>query len=67
MSNSLLGIPEIDPVFDHWWARNHPWDWWASERHGDPIPTFDRLLVAQLVREAYDAGKRCNRSDGDGK
>lgn len=42
-------------AFDSWWAREHPWDWWAAER-GAPLPSADRLLVWDLCKRAYEAG-----------
>lgn len=41
--------------FDAWWARNHPFDWWAKERQGEPLLHGDRLRVWDLCRRAYDA------------
>lgn len=52
-----LDVPKSDEGFDLWWRRNHPWDWWAKKRGGQPMAHLDRLLVAHLVRDAYDAGK----------
>lgn len=46
-----------DEKFERWWARHHPWDWWAKERDGEPLSHSDRLLVWQLAQEAYRAGK----------
>jgi hypothetical protein len=44
--------------FDHWFARNHPWDWWAKARGGEPLPHLDRLLVTELARLAYERKDR---------
>lgn len=51
-----------DEKFEHWFARNHPHDWWSEER-GTPLPHRDRTLVWQLVREAYFAGVQDARAD----
>lgn len=40
--------------FKEWWYKNHPFDWWAKERDGEPLPHRDRLLVRCLVADAYD-------------
>lgn len=53
---SLLLKRQAEP-FDSWWARNHPWDWWSKER-GTPLRHRDRLLVAQLARDAYERKER---------
>lgn len=60
----MLDIPSPDKAWDQWWAQNHPWDWWAKDRGGQPLPTFDRLLVAFLARDAYEAGKRDAAQEG---
>lgn len=53
--SSLLMPPRLldEDAFSKWWARNHPHDWWARERSGDPLPDADRLLVWNLVRLAF--------------
>ena len=40
--------------FDQWWKKNHPCDWWAAKRHGEPLPSWDRLLVWELCKRAYE-------------
>lgn len=42
-------------LFNAWWKVNHPWDWWASRRDGNPLPHQDRLLVAEVCRQAFYA------------
>jgi len=50
--------------WDQWWAQHHPFDWWTKERpDGRPLPTFDRLLVAQIARDAFEAGKAAQCGD----
>jgi hypothetical protein len=44
--------------FEHWWAVNHPWDWWSKERQGIPLPHADRLKVWELCFRAFEAGAR---------
>ena len=51
--------------FAVWWAKNHPWDWWAKDRKGKPLPLRDRLLVCQLVRAAYDREDLFYKVSGD--
>jgi hypothetical protein len=50
------GEPSFE--FDNWWSVNHPFDWWASERDGEPLPHADRLRVALMARAAWEAAKR---------
>ena len=57
MQDYILGVPERDEEFEDWWFINHPWDWFAKERKGIPLPHFDRLLVYNAARQAWDAGK----------
>lgn len=45
-----------EEAFDHWWSRNHPHDWFARHRGGDPISTHERLLIWELCRDAYLRG-----------
>ena len=52
----MSSLPEVE--WDSWWAKNHPWDWWAKERDGVPLSTFDRLLVSQLARDLWDDAYR---------
>jgi len=40
--------------FDQWWARNHPFDWWAKDRKGEPLSHGDRLRVWELCQRAYN-------------
>lgn len=49
-SEHLLAEP-----FDSWWAKNHPFDWWSSNRDGIPLPHLDRLLVRAMCKRAYEA------------
>ena len=44
-------------TFKAWWRINHPLDWWRGERKGNPLPSFDRILVWALCRKAYEAGR----------
>jgi hypothetical protein len=38
---------------------NHPFDWWAKERNGEPLPQPDRLRVWEICRRAWhDAQKQ---------
>jgi len=39
--------------FQHWFARNHPWDWFAKENGGSPISALQRLHYWFLCRAAY--------------
>ncbi len=48
-------VIEPESTFREWFARNHPFDWWASERDGNPLPERDRLLVSDLCRRAFEA------------
>ncbi len=43
--------------FEIWFARNHPFDWFAKERGGEPLPHKDRILVWDLCRRAFLAGE----------
>ena len=47
--------------FSKWWARNHPWDWWASER-GTPLDHSDRLRVWSLCQDAFKRNERHRNS-----
>ncbi len=47
--------------FREWFASNHPFDWWASERDGEPLPQRDRLLVSDLCRRAFESGVTAER------
>jgi hypothetical protein len=40
--------------FDQWWARNHPFDWWAKDRKGEPLSHGDRLRVWELCQRAHN-------------
>jgi hypothetical protein len=44
---------EREEIFRRWWAINHPFDWWAKERDGDPMGHGDRLRVWALCRKAW--------------
>ena len=44
--------------FEKYWAVHHPHDWCASERKGKPFPSFDRLLIWEIAKAAYEAGAR---------
>jgi hypothetical protein len=46
---------EAEIAFEKWWARNHPFDWWAKERKGQPLDHGDRLRVWDVCRRAYIA------------
>lgn len=41
--------------FNSWWARNHPFDWYASENGGIPVGNMERLHIAQMAEQAYNA------------
>ena len=47
-----------DPDFDCWWSINHPFDWWAKQRDGEPLPTSDRLRVWEICHAAWDAARK---------
>lgn len=40
-------------AFEHWFARNHPWDWFAKDRGGEPLGVGDRLRIWSLCHAAY--------------
>ncbi len=44
--------------FNRWFNKNHPFDWWAKERTGKPLPHHDRLRVRFFAQKAYIAGVR---------
>ena len=48
-----------------WFAKNHPFDWWAKQRNGKSLPHRDRLLVAQFARLAFEAGQAQVREQKD--
>ena len=54
----MSDLIEKEIAFDEWWLRNHPFDWFAKERDGEPLPFKDRLLVLDLCRAAYQHDKR---------
>ena len=41
-----------EKIWREWWARNHPFDWFAKEPYG-PIPHSLRLHVHSLCRAAF--------------
>lgn len=47
----------MNDEFENWWRKNHPLDWWAKDRDGEPLPSYDRLLVWDIARKAFEAGK----------
>jgi len=47
----------LSEEFESWWAVNHPLDWWTKKR-GDSLPHGDRLLVWEIARQAYIAGRQ---------
>ena len=49
-------MSDIDDEFRSWYARNHPFDWWAKDRKGEPLPPWDRILVWDLTKRAFEAG-----------
>ncbi len=42
-------------AFEAWWARHHPFDWWAKDRHGVPLPAADRLPPLSTACRALNA------------
>ena len=52
-----VGSTDADD-FPKWWNKNHPIDWWASERLGKPLDAWTRVLVMNLARAAYEAGRK---------
>ena len=44
----------MNDEFKEWWAKNHPFDWWAKERDGEPLPHGERLLVWSLCQRALN-------------
>ena len=68
------GKKEDDPAdnldqYRIWFNKNHPFDWWAKERNGKPLPHRDRLLVDRLARAAFEAGQatRATTSEAGGE
>jgi hypothetical protein len=43
---------QLKAEFDHWWARYHPWDWYAGE-DGNPLRSVDRLRMWSMCRDAF--------------
>lgn len=43
-------------AWHEWVRRNHPTDWWSSQRHGRPLPDMDRHLACEFARSAFIAG-----------
>jgi hypothetical protein len=39
--------------FEHWWASNHEWDWYASLNNDKPVNHKIRLAIWQLCRAAW--------------
>lgn len=52
MTTNIPTEQKLTEDFDRWFARNHPWDWFAKER-GESMATKDRLLVWAMCRKAY--------------
>lgn len=47
--------------FKNWFAKHHPFDWWAKERNGVSLPHFDRILVRKLCATTYEAALNAER------
>jgi len=54
----------LSEEFESWWAVNHPLDWWTKKR-GDSLPHGDRLLVWEIARQAYIAGRQAPNARAD--
>lgn len=46
--------------FNLWFVKNHPLDWWKSQRNGKPLSHRDRLLVKFFAEQAFEAGSNLN-------
>ena len=51
--SELEAMVERENEFRSWWAKNHPFDWWAKERDGEPLGHGDRLRVWGICRQAW--------------
>lgn len=39
--------------FSHWFAQNHPFDWFAKHLGGEPIGHRERMLIYFLCEDAF--------------
>lgn len=43
-----------DEAFEKWFSSCHPWDWYARENSGEPLPTGVRLEIWGLLKAAWN-------------